>query len=217
VGSSEEKRAREALDEALSHYTARIVPVRVELTSAGTVLALDEAKRILATAKVIALGPCTCRVQAGRCDAPVETCLAVDATAERNIETIEGFRRICVDEALDVLRESHKAGLVHLAYRQQGMGITEFCSCCSCCCWFLTKVKSLGAYAALTPSAYQAQREDERCAGCGACARRCPFDAWTTTTRGLPPEFDRSRCVGCGVCVSGCPTEALRLVPRDRE
>jgi electron transport complex protein RnfB len=205
---------REALAAALDHYTATTIPVHVDLTSEGAVLSLDEAATILREARVVALGPCTCRAEAQRCDGPVETCLAIDDVAERSVETLDGFRFIDADEALAVLRASHEAGLVHLAYRQHDGRIGEFCSCCSCCCWFLTKLKALGAFEALHASAYIAARDVDRCVACGACASRCPFGAWDAHTRGEPPRFDPARCFGCGVCVSGCPASALRLVAR---
>jgi Pyruvate/2-oxoacid:ferredoxin oxidoreductase delta subunit len=208
------KTDRQALMDALNHYTATTIPVHVDISAEGIVLCFKEAEAILRAATAISLGPCTCRREHRLCDGPIDSCLAVDETARRNAESVEGFRLIGADEALEVLRVSHKAGLVHLAYRQRDGEIGEFCSCCSCCCWFLTKVKALGAFEALSASPYIASRDEARCIACDLCAERCPFGAWRNPDPGEAPRFESSRCYGCGVCVSGCPTGALRLEER---
>ncbi len=203
-------------EDPLDRYTAITVPVRFELEADQAVVTLRDATQILQDAESIALGPCVCRVEARRCEAPVDTCLAIDRAAIRAVDRQDGFRFVDIQEALATLRMSHAAGLVHLAYRQHGGAITEFCSCCSCCCWFLTKLRSLNAQDALRPSRYLVQRTLTACIGCETCVKRCPFGAWTThETCDHKPDFHTDRCLGCGVCVSACPSGALRLVARE--
>ena len=195
----------------LDGYSAQTIPVRVPLEAEQHVLVLEEAQRILHVADSVALGPCTCRQTEKRCDAPVDACLSLNTDPS---ELMEGFRPVTVDEALDALRRSHEAGLVHLAYHKDNGGIKEFCSCCACCCWFLTRMKASGNTRELHASGFVARREDARCVGCGRCVQRCPFDAWTAVENGGAPAFDPSACYGCGVCVSACPTGALSLEDR---
>ena len=195
----------------LDGYSARTIPVHVPLDAEQHVLVLEEAERILRHADSVALGPCTCRQTEKRCDAPVDACLSLNTDIA---ELMEGFRPVSVEEALDSLRRSHEAGLVHLAYRKDGGEIQEFCSCCSCCCWFLTRMKASGNTRELHSSAFIAQMDASRCVSCGTCVQRCPFDAWSQPEAGGTPVFDPDACYGCGVCVSACPAGALSLEGR---
>ena len=200
--------------ESVDHYAATTIPVHVEVDVRQTVLYLEEAERILREADSIALGPCTCREENRNCDAPVETCLALNQKQEDLAKESRGFKPITVERALETLRASHKAGLVHLAYRKPGKEITEFCSCCSCCCWFLNALKRYDYHDAIVESSHVAEQDVERCIACGACVERCPFEAWSPAQNGGKPSLALEKCFGCGVCVSGCPVGAISLAPR---
>lgn len=186
----------------------------MEVDLKQAVLHLEEAERILGEARSIALGPCACRKEKRNCDAPIDTCLTLNESSDRAIETWEGFRYVSADEALAALRASHEAGLVHLAYRKPGDATTVFCSCCSCCCWFLNALKRFDYHDAIVEASHVAEQDAERCIACGACVERCPFDAWNPDQNGGRPSLSRERCFGCGVCVSGCPVGAISFVPR---
>ncbi|MCD8140508.1 MAG: DUF362 domain-containing protein [Planctomycetaceae bacterium] len=49
--------------------------------------------------------------------------------------------------------------------------------------------------------------EQEKCIGCGKCARTCAFDAPKFTNR--KACIDHALCVGCGRCIGVCPTDAI--------
>ncbi|MEA4854308.1 MAG: glycyl-radical enzyme activating protein [Christensenella sp.] len=51
--------------------------------------------------------------------------------------------------------------------------------------------------------------QQQKCIGCGGCAKACPNDA--IFMRDGRPNFDRERCQTCGTCVSVCPQNALRI------
>lgn len=208
-----EERAEEPTDDALDHYTATTIPVHVDISSRQTVLCFAETEEILRAATAIALGPCGCRQSNKRCDAPIDTCLSLNTASETAVAS-SGFRFVSVDEALTTLAASHDAGLVHLAYRQNGGVITEFCSCCSCCCLFLTRLKASDDSDALTASPVIATMDTAACIGCGACVDHCQFDAWAQARPLEAPAFTPERCYGCGVCVSSCQSGALSLIPR---
>jgi len=195
-------------------YTARTIPVHVELGSQETVLLLREAEKILRGASAIALGPCICRVTEKNCDAPIDTCLALNSASAEMVQTQPGFRYVDVETALRALEASHKAGLVHLAFRKPGAEVTEFCSCCSCCCWFFKELKPFKYSDGIVASSHVARHDVDRCVGCGVCVQRCSFGAWRTEAGVAKPTFDPDRCFGCGVCVSTCPSGAITLVPR---
>ena len=119
-----EKEAPNGLSAAVDHYTARTIPVHVSIDAKQTVLSEPEMEALLVQASQIALGPCECRVKRGNCDALVEMCLSVNQWAAEEMLAHTGWRIVTLSEALDVLRRSHEAGLVHLAYRQRDQGIS---------------------------------------------------------------------------------------------
>ncbi|MFC2000970.1 4Fe-4S binding protein [Chloroflexota bacterium] len=58
----------------------------------------------------------------------------------------------------------------------------------------------------------------ERCTGCGTCAKSCPQGAIEITTSTDPVEnkyvvekyeLDTGYCIQCGLCVEACPYDAL--------
>jgi len=199
--------------EATKGYTARTIPVRVEVPMTQTVLHLEEAASLLRQAHSIALGPCECRVEKRRCTAPIDVCLSLNEGADTALSLNPGFRLVSVEEALDALCRSHEAGLVHLAYRRPGLPATMFCSCCSCCCWLLNALRHLDYHEAIVESSHQAEHRPELCQSCGQCVERCPFQAWSAGSGGKP-QLNPERCFGCGVCVSHCPARAIAFVPR---
>lgn len=204
--------------EAVDHYTARIIPVHVSIQAKQTVLSEPEMEALLSKARCIALGPCDCRKKQVRCDAPVETCLSVNESVAEELLAHAGWRIVTLSEALDVLRRSHEAGLVHLTYRQRDKEISQVCSCCACCCWFLNALKNYDYHDAIVASSYVATYDPTLCNGCGVCVERCQFDAWTEGLEGSndPISFKSSRCFGCGLCVSTCPTGAVSFLERPK-
>lgn len=64
----------------------------------------------------------------------------------------------------------------------------------------------IGARATAIPVAVPAV-DPEKCAGCGECAKACPFGA--IEVKGGVAVVNAALCQGCRACASVCPTGAI--------
>ena len=201
--------------EGSSIREAVTVPVDVKIEAEHLVLNLENATKILGSARTISVLGCYCREKYGHCDAPVDVCIDMNETAERNIRN--GIaREINLDEALDILRKAHEAGLVPLALSQgefyEPGVINSICSCCSCCCTLLSRIVRYGLASHILKSQTTSVTDLSDCNGCGVCVDRCQFGAREMVDGSL--AFNPDLCFGCGLCVSTCPTNAITLVDK---
>ena len=49
---------------------------------------------------------------------------------------------------------------------------------------------------------------NEKCIGCGVCAKNCPEDAITGVTK-KRHVIDQNKCIKCGVCFQKCKFQAI--------
>ena len=207
--------SNEASERTPTAYIGHTVPVHVEITATEAVLTQPEMRELLAAAELIAVGECMCRRDKGSeaCGRPLEVCLGLDDEARRSIEK-DGWRPISLDDSLEVLETSHRAGLVHMAYHKPGEKVSIVCSCCSCCCGPFQDWRGRNYRDGFVESNYLARFEDELCVGCGRCVERCPFGAFALAAGADRAAFVEPRCFGCGLCASTCPSGAIELVRR---
>jgi NAD-dependent dihydropyrimidine dehydrogenase PreA subunit len=200
------------IDEILDELRPITIPVNVSVDGRQKVMGFKEAERLLRKARLISLEECSCRKRIGGCNSPLDVCLCMDKEAEEAMER-RGAWEINLAEAMDALRRSHEAGLVHMAYETRGGPINIICSCCACCCHTLAAITRFGYDESIIEhSDVIAERDTELCDSCGVCVGRCHFGAWTTQEEAI--AFSPDRCAGCGVCASSCPSGAIRLVKR---
>ena len=193
--------------------TAVTVPVNIRIEGKQKILNLAAAENHLKVAHVISLGSCGCRKRINKCDAPLDVCLCLDEKAEAAIKSGEA-QAVSVDQALDALKRSHEAGLVHLTFTERGDGQPLIiCSCCSCCCHALSSLLRFNI-PMVAESDYIAYQDPEKCLDCGICVERCQFRARRLDQRKL--VFDKERCFGCGLCITTCPNDAIHLTKRNR-
>jgi NAD-dependent dihydropyrimidine dehydrogenase PreA subunit len=204
---------REELEE---HYVGKMkavtIPVNVTFSGKHRILEMGELEEILGNADVIAQTDCYCRERIGNCIEPMDGCLTLDDEAIQDIERGDA-KRISLEEALTAMKRTYDAGLVHMAYTDEGKdSVGIICSCCSCCCHSLSAALRFGYSDHVFGSKYIAVQDSEKCSSCGSCVDRCQFGA-----RGFVDDelvYNIDSCFGCGVCLDTCPEDAIHLIKR---
>jgi NAD-dependent dihydropyrimidine dehydrogenase PreA subunit len=209
---------KEQLRQAYGH--ARTKPFRyVPATSSfepdsHAVFPFEMMERVIEKVNRIALVHCPCRATAHligkkRCDHSLENCIKYDDLAEYLIDKGIG-REITKNEALEVIKKSEEAGLVHLVDNARE-GVKHTCNCCGCCCWSVGTIRRKKIPRDVLMATYFLRETDkERCTGCGACVEICPVQV--IKMEGDFPVIDKDWCIGCGVCAVPCPASAVKLV-----
>jgi NAD-dependent dihydropyrimidine dehydrogenase PreA subunit len=192
-------------------YTPLTIPVNVSFEGEQRILDLSSAEKILEGAKTISVQNCGCRTRMHKCHAPLEVCLTLKYDAKKLIK--DRSKVISKSQAVDILRGSHEAGLVHMTYTVKGKEKPfVICSCCSCCCHSLSALVRFGIPDHVVASEYKSSDNDETCNNCGTCVERCQFHARKLFNNEL--QFDETKCFGCGLCVTTCPTKSIKLIRR---
>ena len=199
--------------------TLRTVPINVSIDSHKPVMPYDDVKKIVEGKVRIGLFPCACaavmKVLETKCDKPFDVCIGFDYYAEYAIEEYGVGRWITREEALDVLRRSEEAGLVHQVGGDR-RNVEAICNCCSDCCGILKAFKMLPNPAKYSGSNYISCLDANYCNLCEVCIDRCPMGAIAVGTDSV--IINTERCIGCGLCTTTCPTEAITLAmkPEDK-
>jgi NAD-dependent dihydropyrimidine dehydrogenase PreA subunit len=127
-------------------------------------------------------------------------------------------RRVSREEAKEIVRWADKKGLMHTADSEwRRRGLHAICNCCACDCYPFRAAQELGTKGVWPKSRYMAVHNRINCNLCGACVKRCHFDAFFHDGTRLEMEgksklnvfFDPQKCWGCGLCVSTCPSGAI--------
>ena len=172
-------------------------------------------QQVIEAAERIAVAHCPCRISyrlAGRgCEHPTEVCLKFDELADFVID--RGLaRELSKEQALEVIRATEEAGLVHFVDNAEGK-IKHNCNCCGCACWNVGNIRRRKIPRdAIMATYFMRRTAAEECTGCGECAAICPVEA-VKMTDGVPVT-DTGWCIGCGVCATVCPAEAVFLEVR---
>jgi len=210
---------------SVEYYTTkvrqmRVIPIQTSVTSQLSISPYDNIREIVDQTKDrIGITNCICKMAK---DNLGKKCLVTDRR-----EVCMGFRdfhdifvrngwgrAISKKEALEILDQNEKDGLVLMPTSLQDPQFV--CSCCGCCCGILELVSMVPRSVDFVESNYQARLNPETCTGCGTCKDRCQMQAIKYDgTKAI--AIDERKCIGCGLCVSTCPSNSLSLARKEKE
>jgi Pyruvate/2-oxoacid:ferredoxin oxidoreductase delta subunit len=192
----------------------RVIPIGESVQMGMEIKPFESASQIVDTANAWGVVDCICRTQKALigdpCDHPVDVCMILSQKPDAFDHSTE-IRALTHDQAIDTLRRSAKAGLVHSVTNSE-YGIDYICNCCTCSCGILRGIAEFGIANVVARSAFVNQVDKDLCLGCESCLDYCQFNALYFDD--LAVSVDSNRCTGCGVCVPSCPEGALLLVRR---
>ena len=199
----------------------RTIPVSRSIHPQHNVSTFDEVTALLQQAEdPFVIIECICRkkksMEGKSCEVTdrKETCLAIGSIARTVLQSGTG-REITRDEALTIIEQNQKQGLV---LQPSNTEKAEFiCSCCGCCCGMLAVHKIIPKPLDFWASNFQAEVDRATCVGCGSCEEWCQVGAVSVSESSQKAAVDLNRCIGCGVCVSNCPTESISLLKKPTE
>jgi len=194
----------------------RIIPVEKAIPVNIEVLPYERASTYIENSKSWGVLNCICRVQkeliGEGCGHTKENCLVI-SSRPRQFDRTDVIRSLTKKEALGILEQAEKEGLIHSVNNIQE-GVDYICNCCSCCCGVLRGMIEYGSPQAVAGSGFQAEADDSLCNGCGVCLERCQFQALSLVDDVCRVAEDK--CLGCGLCISACPAQALQLMQKSK-
>ena len=195
----------------------RIIPLEKAIPVDIDVMPYIKASTYLDKASSWGVLDCICRVQkrliGQGCDHTVENCL-VFSPKPGAFDKNEDIKALTREEALEILAEADREGLVHSVNNAQ-TEVYYVCNCCTCSCGVLRGMVEYGSEHSIARSDFYATVDEDHCTGCESCLERCLFNAMTMVD-GIC-EVNKVNCYGCGLCISSCATDALSLVQKGPE
>lgn len=187
-------------------------------------LPYETVKNLIDKHDTFAVIPCQCRLIGELTGEPCKVapsemgCFIAGIGAQSYIQQgFPGAREMNKEEAIEFLKETEKAGLVHNTIWDRGNESSLFvCNCCSCHCGSLFPQKlfhSKGAH----PSNYEPQFNMDLCTKCETCVRKCPSEAiyhrWPDKSDSSDEKMvlREELCIGCGICAANCPQDAIKM------
>jgi len=212
-------------NEFLNHPTQglRAIPINETIKDPRKIMPYEDILKVIDSAKYFAVSTCACRHRHNldpefeECKHETMNCLHFDTLGKYTVQNGLG-KEITKEETLEILAKAADAGLVHGVSNTKN-GVDTICNCCPCCCLYLESIVKMPAPVPRghQPSNYVREIDEEKCIGCGLCARRCPMKAIDHIKEEKRVIFNPDQCIGCGVCVHKCPKEAIYLVHSEGE
>jgi Pyruvate/2-oxoacid:ferredoxin oxidoreductase delta subunit len=194
----------------------RVITVDRVVKAGNKIHTYDQVKSYIEKYDPLAVSTCFCRHEgklideSNDCGKPNDVCMQFGMGAQFVIDRKMG-RKIDKDEALEILKKTEEAGLVHATMNRQE--IEFLCNCCSCHCMILKTALAQPKPGVALNSGFRPEWDADACTACETCIDRCPTDSLTLGDEDVP-VVNLDRCIGCGVCATGCPSGAIGLVER---
>jgi len=196
----------------------RVIPIETQIVpNEEEVIPYEDVTKIVDKFEIIGVSHCYCRHRKSlledpcKINAPLKNCLSFGRSAKFAID--HNFAtQITKNQALKILKEAEKLGLVHKGFHIKGNPELEemaICNCCKCCCGNFQGFYS-GTSPTHTYTSYIARINIEHCIGCGTCVEVCPIEA--SSLRNEIAKINETKCLGCGICAQQCPENAIQLI-----
>jgi len=195
----------------------KTIKIEKEVGAEEQVLPSQTVEEIINKYDDIAVGNCFCRQyremlgETFDIGISAEVCFTFGKSARHVIQ--QGFgRRVTKEEALEIMKNVEKAGLVHKAFHNKSDIMQEENSICNCHPAFCDNFRLYreGVFAILNTAFYLSQINPDECTGCGICVEKCPMTAISLDADNIA-IVDESHCIGCGLCAHFCPADAVCL------
>ncbi|NVM03174.1 MAG: 4Fe-4S binding protein [Candidatus Helarchaeota archaeon] len=160
---------------------------------------------------------CPCRLIGEMSGEPCEVapaemgCFAVGIVAQMGIQA--GFARsLTKEEAIDFIKKTEEAGLVHTIMGASKDQVFSICNCCKCHCGALYPTsKTQFELKFVRQSNFAPKRDPELCIFCEKCVEFCPMETISHPAGEDEIVFNLNLCIGCGVCAANCPENAISM------
>jgi len=200
----------------------KLIEVNKEFDVKHQVLSFELIDELLNKYDTFATVPCQCRLIGEYTGDPCKLapallgCFLAGGVAVAAIQG--GATGMNKEQAIEFLKKTEKAGLVHNCVADSSGESSLFvCNCCSCHCGALISAKE-HKKVSVYPSNYIPKFNNELCTKCELCLKKCPMGA---IFHHFPSEENKSDehmflhqeyCLGCGVCSANCPNKAITLI-----
>ena len=201
----------------------KLIEINNSLDVKSQALPYELVKQLIDDNEDFAVIPCQCRLigelTGEPCDcAPASMgCFLVGIAAKGVEQMCDDAQILTKEEAIQFLKDTEKAGLVHnTTVGSEEMGVF-ICNCCSCHCGALYPARLIHVKGAST-SNYAPKINMELCVKCETCMKKCPSEAIYHKWPIEPDSSDEQMvvkeelCIGCGVCAANCPKDAIKMV-----
>ena len=192
----------------------KLIEINENVNHESQVLPYELVEDLINNNEAFAVIPCQCRligeISGEPCElAPSEMGCFVTGKGATALANYGWGKALNKEEAIDYLKKTEKAGLVHTTSNSKGGEHLMFiCNCCPCHCGALHPVK-LSDYKTVTPSNFRPEIDQEICVECETCMKKCPMEV--ISHEGSKMVINLDNCIGCGVCASNCAKNAIKM------
>ena len=194
----------------------KLIEIDETIDSQSKVLPYELVEDLINKNNHFAVIPCQCRLVGELSGEPCEIatsemgCFITGIGAQAIVNFGYG-RALTKEEAIEYLKETEKAGLVHCTSNSYGGEHLIFiCNCCPCHCGALRPTIKY-KFHTVRPSNFEPQINPEICKRCKICLKKCPLEAISYHEDEDKMIINYDLCIGCGICATNCPQNAILM------